>query len=159
MTPEQWLQLRRVVRFGETDAAGVIHFHQLLRWCHEAWEESLMLYGVTADEIFPGGRDRADTPLVALPIVHCEADFRRPIYRGDQLILKLQPERLDPGSFQITTTFHRDTERDSERDSEEVARGLVRHLAINVDHRQRCALQQGIDRWLEASSLGVIAST
>ena len=159
MKPAHWLQLRRLVRFGETDAAGVIHFHQLLRWCHEAWEESLMLYGVRTDEVFPGGSDHAEAPLVALPIVHCEADFRRPIYRGDELILKLQPERLDPGSFQIITTFHRDAGRDLERDSEEVARGLIRHLAINVDNRQRCALQQGIDLWLEASSLGVIAST
>ena len=41
MTSPTWLQLHRVVRFGDTDAAGVMHFHQLLRWCHEAWEESL----------------------------------------------------------------------------------------------------------------------
>ena len=35
MTSPAWLELRRVVRFGDTDAAGVMHFHQLLRWCHE----------------------------------------------------------------------------------------------------------------------------
>ena len=52
--PREWLFLKRIVRFGDTDAAGVIHFHQLLRWCHEAWEESLELYGLPTNTVFPG---------------------------------------------------------------------------------------------------------
>ena len=65
MDPDSWLLLCRTVRFGDTDAAGVMHFHQLLRWCHEAYEESLERFGIAADEIFPApGR----TPAVALPI-------------------------------------------------------------------------------------------
>ena len=56
MTSPTWLQLRRVVRFGDTDAAGVMHFHQLLRWCHEAWEESLEAHGLAAEAVFPGCR-------------------------------------------------------------------------------------------------------
>ena len=47
-SPDHWLQLERRVRFGDTDAAGVMHFHQLLRWCHEAWEESLERFGLPA---------------------------------------------------------------------------------------------------------------
>jgi 1,4-dihydroxy-2-naphthoyl-CoA hydrolase len=35
-TPSTWLQLQRTVRFGDTDAAGVMPFLQLMRWCHEA---------------------------------------------------------------------------------------------------------------------------
>lgn len=151
MNPATWLEVKRVVRFGETDAAGVMHFHQLLRWCHEAWEDSLRLYGLSSDEVFPGGRNQTNWPRVALPVIHCEADFRRPIYRGDELILKLKPERLHPGCFQVTTTFlcHK----------EEVATGVMRHLAINADSRQRCDLAQEIDRWLEASTLGIVEST
>ncbi|MEY3545364.1 MAG: hypothetical protein RLZZ247_1521, partial [Cyanobacteriota bacterium] len=34
MNPESWLLLCRTVRFGDTDAAGVMHFPQLLHWCH-----------------------------------------------------------------------------------------------------------------------------
>ena len=49
--PQDWLQLERRVRFGDTDAAGVMHFHQLLRWCHEAWEESLQRYGIHAGSV------------------------------------------------------------------------------------------------------------
>ncbi|MGA0279943.1 MAG: thioesterase family protein, partial [Vulcanococcus sp.] len=48
MNPNSWLMLCRSVRFGETDAAGVMHFQQLLRWCHEAYEESLERFGLNA---------------------------------------------------------------------------------------------------------------
>ncbi|MBM5814527.1 MAG: acyl-CoA thioesterase [Cyanobacteria bacterium M_DeepCast_100m_m1_067] len=138
-----WLLLCRTVRFGDTDAAGVMHFHQLLRWCHEAYEESLERFGVSAAEVFP---TPGHVPAVALPIVHCSADFLAPLACGDPLAIQLEPRRLDPGSFEVLYSF-----RSSERD---VARGLTRHLAICADSRQRCPLPEPINRWLEASSLG-----
>ena len=41
MKPADWLILQKKVRFGDCDSAGVIHFHNLLKWSHEAWEESI----------------------------------------------------------------------------------------------------------------------
>ena len=143
LTPSTWLQLERRVRFGDTDAAGVMHFHQLLRWCHEAYEESLERFGIGAGEIFPGPDHTAQ---VAVPIVHCAADFRRPLRCGDPLAIALSPERLDHGGFELRVRFL--------RDGEEVARGLTRHRAIDSLSRQRCALPDPIQRWLEASGLG-----
>ncbi len=145
--PEQWLCLKRAVRFGETDAAGVIHFHQLLRWCHEAWEESLEHYGLEVSEVFPRCIDQDTCPDVALPIVHCEADFFLPITTGDQLLIELMPEKINLSSFQVQTKF--------KRGDEHVARGLIRHLAINSETRTRCSLPECIDRWIEASSLNL----
>ena len=46
MKPKNWLMLKRKVRFGDCDSAGVIHFHNLLRWAHESWEESIDIYGI-----------------------------------------------------------------------------------------------------------------
>ena len=145
-SPDHWLQLQRTVRFGETDAAGVMHFHQLLRWCHEAWEESLDLYGIAAGAIFPGCRDRDKAPTVALPVVHCEADFQRPVHGGDDLRILLEPQRLNPGCFEVTYRF--------QIEQTDVARGLIRHLAIESVSRRRCALPEPIDLWLEASTVG-----
>ncbi|MFM7676669.1 MAG: acyl-CoA thioesterase [Synechococcus sp.] len=141
-SPAAWLQIECTVRFGDTDAAGVVHFHQLLRWCHEAYEESLERYGVAAEEVFPRP---GHTPAVALPIVHCSADYRRPLVCGDRLTIELRPERLDPGSFEVRYGFH--------CGSQEVARGLTRHVAITAAERRRCALPLAINRWLEAASL------
>jgi acyl-CoA thioesterase FadM len=98
MDSSSFTQLRRTVRFGDTDAAGVMHFHQLLRWSHEAYEESLERYGLDLAAIFPSG-DLA--PAVALPIVHCSADYRAPLVCGQRIIISLSPERLDPSSFAI----------------------------------------------------------
>jgi 1,4-dihydroxy-2-naphthoyl-CoA hydrolase len=145
MDPSSWLLLCRSVRFGDTDAAGVMHFHQLLRWCHEAWEESLERYGVGAAEVFPGAGEAP--PAVALPIVHCSADFRRPLHCGDPLAIRLEPQRLDPGSFEVRYRFA--------RGEEPVAEGLTRHLAIEAASRRRCPLPPPIQRWLEASALGM----
>ena len=134
------------MRFGDTDAAGVMHFHQLLRWCHEAWEDSLTRYGITVAEVFPGCRDQNLVPSSALPVVHCEADFLRPIHGGDQLIVQLTTKRLDPSSFEVIYRFL--------LEETDVARGVIRHVAISPAERRRCPLPAAIDRWLEASSLG-----
>lgn len=146
MRPDDWLLLCRTVRFGETDAAGVMHFHQLLRWCHEAYEESLERFGLPAGTIFPRPASAGGSPSVALPIVHCQADFRRPLMVGDPLAIRLEPRPIGPDLFEVHYSF--------ERQQEPVARGLTRHLAIDAAQRQRCGLPDGIRRWLEASGLG-----
>jgi len=141
---DNWLCSKRVVRFGDTDAAGVMHFLQLFRWCHEAWEESLDRYGLLALDIFPSRNNDGMNPLIGLPIIHCKADFRVPITTGDNLDIKMIPEKLNVSSFQIITKF--------KCHDKDVASGLVRHLAIDLDTRERCALPEGISLWLEASS-------
>ena len=135
------------MRFGDTDAAGVMHFHHLLRWCHEAWEESLETYGMAAKEVFPNSSWQNRSANVALPIVRCQADFFHPIEMGDNLLLELRPKRLGVGSFEVQTNFlNHDIN---------VAKGRLRHLSINAETRQRCVLPELLDRWLEASSLGL----
>ena len=145
LVPSTWLQLQRSVRFGDTDAAGVMHFHQLLRWCHEAYEESLERFGLPAASVFPRPAWAGDSPGVALPIVYCQAEFHRPLLTGDQLLISLRPEALGPEGFEVRYSF--------ERQGQPVAQGLTRHLAIAAALRQRCPLPEGIRRWLEASGL------
>ncbi len=147
-TTKNWLLIKRIVRFGETDSAGVIHFNHLLRWCHEAWEESLELYGIKAFNIFPGyNNNDVSTPEIALPIVHCQADYLKPIQLGDRLLLKLQPEKIDIASFQLKINF--------EKKNIKVASGLIRHTAIDIHTRRRCSLPKEIDLWIESSSINV----
>ncbi|CAK6693803.1 1,4-dihydroxy-2-naphthoyl-CoA hydrolase [Synechococcus sp. CBW1107] len=155
--PSRWLLLHRSVRFGDTDAAGVMHFHQLLRWCHEAYEESLEAFGISAAAIFPtpswtpGTRDKSDSSQakVALPIVHCRADFLAPLVCGDPLAIALAPRRLTSGSFEVSYSF-----ACLDGASRPVARGLTRHVAIDPLSRLRCNLPSAIEGWLEASANG-----
>lgn len=142
MNPNDWLLLCRTVRFGDTDAAGVMHFQRLLGWCHEAYEESLERFGIAAAEIFP---IPGAMPAIALPIVHCSADFMRPLVCGDPLAIALEPQRVDPGCFELRYRFS--------SKGNTVATALTRHLAISSSQRERRELPAAINRWLEASSL------
>lgn len=132
-----WLVIRRTVRFGETDPAGVVHFHHLLRWCHEAYEESLDRFGVATADVFAN-------PHAALPIVHCQARYHRPMGHGDVLLIHLACRQLDPTSFEI----HYDVYNNQQM----VATGLTRHLCIHPVTRQRRALPTAVGRWLEAAA-------
>tara|TARA_Y100001968_G_C19412252_1_gene746968 strand:+ start:648 stop:1109 length:462 start_codon:yes stop_codon:yes gene_type:complete len=145
MNPKSWLCLKRTVRFGDCDPAGVIHFYQLFRWCHEAWEESLELYGLSSLDLFPGGENFRDDALIALPIIHCEANFRLPIKTGDNLEVILKPKRIDLTKFQVIFEF--------KINEQKVAIALLKHISINSQNRKRCQLPEGIDKWLESSSI------
>lgn len=147
--PSSWLLLCRSVRFGDTDAAGVMHFVRLLDWCHQAYEESLERFGIAAATVFPSP---GHTPAIALPIVHCSADYRAPLVVGDPLAIQLEPRRLDPGCFEVHYSFRRGIGADGAE--KPVARALTRHVAIDAAGRRRCSLPEPISRWLEASSLG-----
>ena len=146
MNAYPWLEIHRTVRFSDTDAAGVMHFQNLLGWCHQAWEDSLEQFGIPVGVIFPGGR--SDQPSVALPIVHCHADFRAPLHVGDAVVIGLQPKRIDPSCFEVVSGFR--------LDAQVIASGCLRHVAIDAGSRQRCSLPEPVERWIEASTLGKI---
>ena len=69
-TPSTWLHLQRSVGFAVTATAGVVHFHQLQRWRHEAYKMSLERFGLPAASVFPRPELAGDSPEVQLPIVY-----------------------------------------------------------------------------------------
>jgi 1,4-dihydroxy-2-naphthoyl-CoA hydrolase len=127
-----------------------MHFHQLLRWCHEAYEESLEKFGIAAVAIFPTPPWSSGPLAVAVPIVHCRADFFRPLVCGDRLLIQLQPLRLDEESFEVAYRFYRvgPTADSSVQRTEIVAQGLTQHMAIHVDDRKRCPIPYSLSSWL-----------
>ena len=141
--PREWLCLKRTVRFGETDAAGVVHFLELFRWCHEAWEESLEKYGIVLQEIFPTTRINISQLDVALPVVHCEANYFQPLYVGDSLNIELNPEKIDESSFVLRFKF--------EKNGELIGTTKIKHISINSISREKCALSKQITLWLHES--------
>ena len=143
--PREWLCLKRTVRFGDTDAAGVVHFLELFRWCHETWEESLEKYGIALQEIFPTTQINSRQLDVALPIVHCEANYFKPLYVGDTITIELNPEKLDESSFVLRFKLV--------KNSEDIGSINIKHASINPITRERCTLSEQINMWLYQSSL------
>ena len=141
--PREWLCLKRTVRFGETDAAGVVHFLQLFKWCHEAWEESLEKYGLVLREIFPTINISTNQFDTALPVVHCEARYFKPIYVGDLINIELYPEKINESSFILRCKL--------KKNSDEIGITNIKHVSINLITREKNLLPKKINLWLEES--------
>ena len=141
--PREWLCLKRTVRFGETDAAGVVHFLELFRWCHETWEESLEKFGIVLQEIFPSPLINTSQLDVALPVVHCEANYFQPLYVGDTINIELYPEQINESSFILRFKF--------KKNGEQIGTINIKHVSINRITREKCALSNQINLWLHES--------
>ena len=143
MKPNNWLILKRKVRFGDCDSAGVIHFHNILRWAHESWEESIDIYGISYQEIFP--LSPSHKIKIILPIVNCEANFLSPIKIGDLLTVKIIPKKINNHLFQVNTIFF--------KDEINVAEGKIIHCSLNFDSKLKVKLPDQLERWIEASNI------
>ena len=143
MKPNNWLILKRKVRFGDCDSAGVIHFHNLLRWAHESWEESIETYGIPHQDIFPAYHSHKN--LIIFPIINCEANFLSPIKIGDLLSIKILPKKINNHLFQVNTFFL--------KDEINVAEGKIIHCSLDVDAKLKVKLPDQLERWIEASNI------
>ena len=143
MKPKNWLILKRKVRFGDCDTAGVIHFHNLLRWAHESWEESIDIYGIPHQDIFPDSNSNQNQ--IMYPIVNCEGNFLSPIKIGDLLSIKIFPKKINNHLFQVNTFFL--------KDEINVAEGKIIHCSLDVDSKLKVKLPDQLERWIEASNI------
>ena len=143
MKPNNWLLLKRKVRFGDCDSAGVIHFHNLLKWAHESWEESIDIYGIPYQDIFPSSLSHENQFI--FPIVNCEANFFSAIKIGDLLTIKILPKKINNHLFQVSTLFL--------KDEINVAEGKIIHCSLDVDSNLKVKLPDQLDRWIEASNI------
>lgn len=129
----------KTIHLADTDAAGVVYFAKLLEICHEGYEESLAEFGINLQEL-------VQKFTVAIPIVHAEADFFRPIFWRDRVILNLTPILLSETEFEVSYSLRKE---DSDK---ALATGMTRHVCINSQTRKRVALPTPIQDWLQQAS-------
>ncbi|NJM97724.1 MAG: acyl-CoA thioesterase [Phormidesmis sp. RL_2_1] len=139
----------RVIRFHQTDAAGVVYFANLLTLCHEAYEASLAEAGIALSSFFSQANG------LAVPIIHTAADFYRPLVCGDAIAITLTPVQLSPYSFEITYSIASDippgqtTEKKTTVDPQKpIATALTRHICIKTGESRRCPITPDLARWL-----------
>ncbi|MBW4632886.1 MAG: acyl-CoA thioesterase [Iphinoe sp. HA4291-MV1] len=130
----------RTIRFQDTDAAGVVYFANILAICHEAYEESLIMSGINLKDFFTN-------PSVAFPIVHANVDFFRPLYCGDNLLIKLMPQQLSVDRFEVAyEVIVREVM---------AAKAVTRHVCIETNSRTKTELPEEMKEWLERNKRGV----
>lgn len=91
------------IRLRHTDAAGVLFFAEQLVLVHEAYECFLDEYGFSI-------RDILQKKDYALPILHAETDFRRPLRIGDEVEIQLVAERIGETSFTLRHVIRQETQ-------------------------------------------------
>ncbi len=126
----------RTVRFQDTDAAGVVYFANILSMCHEAYEASLVASGINLKSFF-------NNPEAAIPIVHASADFLRPMFCGDKLLIHLTPQQLDENKFEVEYQIIA-----ASSTQQQLAKAITKHVCINPISRTRNQLPEAIIQWL-----------
>ncbi|MCT7948771.1 acyl-CoA thioesterase [Ancylothrix sp. C2] len=130
-------QYTRIVRFQDTDAAGVVYFANLLSICHESYEASLAEVGINLKLFF------SNSSALAVPIVHANINFFKPLFCGDSLRVKLTPKLLNENSFEIDYQVF-----GSETTEKSAAVAITRHVCIETKTRQRHILPAELQQWL-----------
>jgi 1,4-dihydroxy-2-naphthoyl-CoA hydrolase len=125
----------RIVRFQDTDAAGVVYFANVLAICHEAYEASLMAADIDLKEFFSDSK-------TAVPIVHADVDFFRPMYCGDRLSIQLTPQGISDSEFKIFYEIRSDHDRPT-------CKAHTRHVCISLESRSRYPLPSNLNFWLK----------
>ena len=148
---------QRVIRFHETDAAGVVYFATLLSLCHEAYEAAIAAHSALIPKQFFSGA--AET---AVPIVHTAADFYQPLFCGDSVSIAVVPKQLSPHSFEIAYVVSKNIvskdavakgdankgDPTSDR-AKQAVKAFTRHVCIETATRRRAALPAELVRWIE----------
>jgi len=111
----------RKIRFTDTDAAGVVYFANLLSICHEAYEEYLASLNINLKDFFRGN-------LTAIPIIHAEIDFFKPLFCGDLIRVQFSPELITDQVFALHYQIS--------QDSLQVATAITKHITINPQTRK-----------------------
>ena len=121
------------VHFADTDAAGVVYFANVLRICHQAYEQSLLEFGFDLKTFF-------QNTSAAIPIIHAEVDFFRPLYCGDQLLINVIPKLLDQKTFEINYQLS--------KDKSICCLAKTKHIAINPTTRKPQSLSEEMVTWI-----------
>jgi 1,4-dihydroxy-2-naphthoyl-CoA hydrolase len=112
---------QRKIYFADTDSAGVVYFSNLLSICHEAYEEYLSSLKINLPDFFAN-------KLIAVPIIHAEIDFFKPLFCGDFININLELESINKKVFEIKYQVFKDNDL--------IAKALTRHICINPQTRK-----------------------
>ena len=118
-----------IIQFRDTDAAGVVYFANILSICHVAYEASLIASGIDLKSF-------VNNPEFAVPITHTSADFYKPLYCGDRIIIELTPRSIDSCRFEIAYKLG-------------AATVITKHIVIDPNNRKRKELPAILTNWIE----------
>jgi acyl-CoA thioesterase FadM len=124
------------VRLKHSDAAGVIFFPNAFQIEQEFFERWLESGGLSL-------RGMLDGTHAPTPVVHCEADFRRPVRVGDRLRVRLAAVGIGRTSYTLAWELA--------IDGEPAISVRVRRAAIDLAAGSSVELAGDLRAWLEST--------
>lgn len=115
------MMYERKIYFADTDSAGVVYFANLLSICHEAYEKYLSDLNIDLKDFF-------SNQLMAIPIIHAEIDFFKPLFCGDLINIILNQTLISDTVFEMEYQIF--------KNNEIIAKALTRHICINPQTRK-----------------------
>jgi len=125
-----------IVALHDTDAAGVLFFAHLFRHAHDAYEAFMAEIGWPLPALIRDGE-------LALPLVHAEADYLRPMRHGARVAIEVQVRRVGRTSFQIGYCF-------TDAAGEPAATARTVHACIRLADGRPEPLPAGLVKTLES---------
>lgn len=117
-------QTKERLSFYDCDPAGIIFFASLLKIAHTAYEKFL-------GEISPVRNFFFDKELV-LPIIHCEADYYKPLRAFDEINVSVIVKEVRDNSFELNYKF--------EIDSKLYAEAKTVHVCVDKNKFEKTSL-------------------
>ena len=119
-----------IIQLHETDAAGLLFFSNQFKIMHDAYELLLEELGFSFAELI---RNKS----FFLPIVHAEADYKRPLFVGDRIVVEVSVEHIGTTSFIFSYNLWSDKK-------ELVGTGRTVHVTMDKKKKEKIPLPEDL---------------
>ncbi len=130
-------RIQQPVRHPDVDRAGIVYFPRFYDFFHRALEDFFR------DEVGVPYHAIGEELHLALPVVHVETDFERPLAHGDLVTVELETERI--GVHALTLRYR--VLRPGQKEPAAVSRIVV--CAIQVPGWTKTAIPDRVRRAFE----------
>ena len=112
---------KTTVKMHDTYAAGILFFGNQFKMIHDAYESLLESTGFSFSVLL-----RKHSFFV--PIVHAQADYKKPLFVGDRLTIKIRLEKIGQTSFIFLYEIF---------DERKVLVGTAKTVHVTIDKKTR----------------------
>ena len=127
-------QTKERLSFYDCDPAGIIFYASLLKLAHTAYEKFL-------SNISPGRNFFFDSEMV-LPIIHCEANYYKPLKAFDEIDIKIVVNELRKNSFELNYSFEKNGSLFADAQTIHVCVNKIEFKKVNLPEKLKTGLNQ-----------------
>lgn len=124
------------IPFHDIDAAGIVFFAHLFRYAHEAYEHFMSAIGHSLADVINEGN-------YLLPLVHAEADYKKPLHHNETVTIELVVKKLGDTSYILHYRFlAADDQLRAEVETVHVTLDAKNHQPVSIPDSLRRALSE-----------------